>query len=86
MYNEKFIIVMLLESRWQIVLSIGQAVGKKNCYYAVSQGSFDQHGLDGIDNYFSLFLRWKHLAIKPVAFLHRRGKKARVDGEADLIL
>lgn len=29
MYDEKFIIVTLLESRWQIVLSIGQAVGKK---------------------------------------------------------
>lgn len=77
MYDEKFIIVTLLESRWQIVLSIGQAVGnKKNiCYYAVSQGSFDQRGLDGIDNYVALFLRWKHLAIKPVAFLHRRGKR-----------
>lgn len=37
------------------LLRLGQAVGKNPYYCAGSQGSFDHCGLDGNDNYVSLF-------------------------------
>ncbi len=48
------------------LLRVGQALGKNPYYCAASQGSFDHCGLDGNDNYVSLFCTGNVWQLSPI--------------------